>query len=72
MKKSLDELLADISKEGKLKVICSYCKKILKPGPDDNISDGICEPCSTKMLWQSGFNEKDLTEFVNRHEEVAS
>ena len=53
-----------------LKVICCECKLVLKPGPDDNISHGYCEPCSTKMLWQDGFSQKELTKFINRLKEV--
>ena len=46
------------------KRVCSYCKKVMREGPEDNVTHGICEPCSIKMLWQEGVPEKDLTEFV--------
>ena len=48
-----------------IKVICCECKKILKEGPDNNVSHGYCEACSIKMLWHSGFGETELTEFIN-------
>jgi len=47
-----------------IKVICCECKKVLKPGPDDNVSHGLCEACSTKMLWLDGLKEKELTDFI--------
>ena len=62
MEKSLDEFLADIRKEGKLKVVCGICKKTTTPGPDDNVSHGECEPCSTKKMWLGGVPEAEITE----------
>ena len=52
------------------KVICCECKKVLKKGPDDNVSHGYCEACSTKMLWMDGVEGEELTKFINRHEKV--
>ena len=52
-----------------LKVICSYCKTVIRPGPDDSISHGQCEPCSTKMLWLEGLPEKEITGFINMMKE---
>lgn len=63
MKPTLKEFLADIRKGGKLKVVCSLCKKTIEFGPDDNVSHGECEPCCTKKMWLKGVPEKDLTEF---------
>lgn len=48
-----------------LKVICAECKKVLKQGPDDNISHGQCEACQAKFLWINGFSVKELTNFIN-------
>ena len=53
----------------KARVDCSYCKKIVKEGPEDNITHGICEPCSTKMLWLKGIPEEELTGFLNMMKE---
>ena len=55
-----------------LKVVCCIeeCKKVLQEGPDDNVSHGYCEACSTKMLWLRGLSQEDLTEFINDHKEV--
>ena len=48
-----------------LKVICCECKKVLTEGPEDNVSHGYCKSCQDKFLWQAGFNQKELTEFIN-------
>ena len=55
---------------GGLKVICCECKKVLKPGPDDNVSHGYCEACSVKFMWMGGLNREELTDIVNKREEV--
>ena len=49
-----------------LKVICCECKKVLTEGPDDNVSHGYCEGCSTKMLWLAGISQAEITNFVNK------
>lgn len=56
-----------------LKVVCceKECKKVMQEGPDDNVSHGLCEACSTKMLWQAGVNQEEITDFINRHKEAA-
>ncbi len=51
------------------KGICGHCKTVYRPGPDDNVSHGICEPCSTKMLWLDGLPEKELTAFISMMKE---
>ena len=58
--------------DARLKVVCSVeeCKKVLQEGPDDNVSHGYCEACSTKMLWQEGISQEELTEFIETHKEV--
>lgn len=55
-----------------LKVVCCVkeCKKVLREGPDDNVSHGYCEPCATKMLWKAGVSQEKITEFVNKHKET--
>ena len=52
-----------------LKVICSYCKTVIQPGPDNNTSHGECEPCCTKKLWLAGLSEPELTGFINMMKE---
>jgi len=47
------------------KRVCSYCKIVMRKGPEHNVTDGICEPCSTKMLWMEGLPETELTGFIN-------
>ena len=56
-------------KEWDAKRVCSYCKKVMREGPEDNITHGICEPCSTKMLWLDGLSEEELTGFINMMKE---
>ena len=53
-----------------VKVVCCICKKVTKPGPEDKVSHGYCEPCSTKMLWNGGLSQDEITDFINKHEEV--
>jgi len=31
------------------KVICGWCKKVLREGPDQLVSHGICEECEKKL-----------------------
>ena len=54
-----------------LKVVCCECKKVLTEGPDDNVSHGYCPACSVKMLWQAGIDQTEITDFVNKREEIA-
>ena len=56
-----------------LKVVCCIkeCGKILQEGPNDNVSHGLCEACSTKMLWHAGLSQEELTDFIETHKEVA-
>jgi hypothetical protein len=51
-----------------LKVICADCKKVIKDGPDVNISHGQCDPCQDKFLWIEGLSEKELSNFINEKE----
>ena len=55
-----------------LKVVCCVkeCKKVLQEGPGGNVSHGLCEACSTKMLWLEGVNQEELTDFIEKHKEV--
>lgn len=32
-----------------VKVICAWCKKVLKDGPEEPVSHGICEECEKKL-----------------------
>lgn len=48
-----------------LKVVCCECKKVMKEGPNDNVSHGQCRPCQDKFLWRAGLSQKELTEFIN-------
>ena len=54
-----------------LKVICCECKKVLKEGPDDNVSHTYCEPCAAKFLWLDGLSQEELSKFANRHKEAS-
>ena len=65
MEKSLEEFLADIRRGGKLRVVCGVCKEVIKEGPEDNLSHGICEPCATKRMWLGGVSETEITELNN-------
>lgn len=58
-----------MSETATLKVVCCECKIVIEPSPDDNVSHGYCRPCSTKMLWLSGLNQKELTGFTNMMKE---
>ena len=49
-----------------LKVVCSYCKKVVREGPNDNVTHGQCKPCQDKFLWLIGLSQKELTEFINK------
>ena len=78
MKLSIKRYVASIQKykesvkkydEELAKRICSYCKKVMREGPNDNVTHGICEPCSTKMLWLDGLSETELTDFINMMKE---
>ena len=51
------------------KRVCKWCNKVLREGPEDNITHGICVPCSTKMLWLEGLSETELTGFINMMKE---
>ena len=59
----------------RLTAVCEGCKKVIYQGrmslTDPHISHGSCEACSIKMLWDGGLDERDLTEFANRHMEAS-
>ncbi|MCK5601331.1 hypothetical protein KAR91_05675 [Candidatus Pacearchaeota archaeon] len=58
----------------RITAVCKPCKKVLYQGQlsltDPHISHGLCEACSTKMLWQEGISQEELTEFIETHKEV--
>ena len=47
-----------------MKIVCCICKKVLRAGPDDKVSHGHCDPCSTKFLWLNGLEQNELTDFI--------
>lgn len=49
-----------------LMTICSYCKKMMAYGPSDNISHGICRPCSAKLFWLGGFSKKEIDDILSK------
>ncbi len=32
-----------------MKVVCAWCRKVMKDGPDNPVSHGICEACLKKQ-----------------------
>ena len=37
-----------------VKVVCSWCKKVMKEGPEDRVSHGVCEECLEKHFPETG------------------
>ncbi len=37
-----------------MKVVCAWCKDVMRPGPADPVSHGICEECRNKILKERG------------------
>lgn len=33
-----------------LRVVCAWCQTVLAPGPEDQVSHGICPRCATSLL----------------------
>ena len=52
MNKNLYNSLSILS--GEVKLVCAWCNKVLKEGPEDNISHGICQECRDKMYEEMG------------------
>ncbi len=41
-----------------MKLVCAWCKKIIKDGPPEPVSHGICDTCKDKVLTVLYFTEK--------------
>ena len=48
--------------ENDVKLVCAWCDKVLKEGPEDNVSHGICQECRDKMYADMGVTPPEKRE----------
>jgi hypothetical protein len=41
-----------------MKVICSYCKVVMREGDEKQLSHGACDPCASRVLEEIAARQK--------------